>query len=484
MNPELLSSMLLRQTLLFSAALLLMFTLRLLVKRTGGARAAYAAWLVVPLVLASPALPVMDLPLPSSLPSLPFEPLPGGQAALMLPSSTGAGPMTAGPKAMGQTAALLVWIAGAGVLAAGMAQRQRRYRQTLRRDECGQWRAPAGHSAAVLGLWPARLVLPADFEQRFDRDSQRLMLAHEAVHLQRRDNAWNLLAAVLLCLQWFNPLAWWGWRCLRADQELACDEAVIDRSPDPDTRAAYGRALLMAHAGAPQPALASAWGSRHPLVERVAWLARHRAVPGTRRLIVTVFALGIGLGAALMARAAQEPAAGNTASARTPHGLVLHIESQIGQDDWQHHELRLPLPPVTLGNPSGLTVQAMQPGWCLHVNLYAFGDGEVRPTVLAMDETCQRPLGESRAVSPDGSLTQFAAQTAQGALQAQVSARWMSAAEQAAASRSGDNAMPALSAAQRQNLARQRAALASEQQQIAAQDKAWRAAREAQASTR
>lgn len=481
MTPELLLTALLRLTLLSSVALLLMMALRPLLQRAGGARAAYAAWLVVPLVLASPGLPVMELPVTAPLA---FSPPQGEPAAVAEARPTSTTPASAGPIVDGQAAALLGWIAGAVSLAWLMAHRQRRYRQSLRRDAAGQWRAPAGHSAAVVGLWPARLVLPADFEQRFDAESQRLMLAHETVHLRRHDNAWNLLAAGLLCLQWFNPLAWWGWQRLRADQELACDETVLDTSPEPAVRAAYGEALLVAHAGPSHPALASAWASRHPLVQRVAWLAQHRRVPGSQRIAATAVALGVGLGVAVLARAAQEPPARAKAKTQGPQGLVLNIDSQIGTEDWQHSELRVPMPPPSHGTPTGLTLQSMQPGWCLHVGLYAFGDGEVRPTVLAMDETCQRPLGEGRTVTPDGSLTQFAAQTPQGALQAQVSARWMSAAELAAAARQDQGPAPALSAAQRQNLARQRAAWASEQQQLAAQDKAWRAAREAQAGTR
>jgi beta-lactamase regulating signal transducer with metallopeptidase domain len=477
-------SLLLRLTLLMSVALVLLAALRPLLRRAAGARATYAAWLLVPLMLTSPWLPPLALPVPAAVaPALAVSP----SAAQPTPTASATMPMPSGLSV--SDAVLLVWLTGCLGLAALMADRQHLHRQSLWRDGQGQWRSPAGHSPAVVGVWPARLVLPSDFEQRFHADTRRLMLEHEGVHLRRHDNAWNLLAAALLCLQWFNPLAWWGWHRLRGDQELACDETVLDSAPDPARRAAYGEALLMAHAGPAHPALASAWGSRHPLVHRVQWLARHRTRSTGRRVGGAALALGLGLGAALLARAAQEPPPPRAKTvaktvAKTPHGLVLNIESQIGQGDWQHSELRLPLPPAAKGSPTGLSVQAMQPGWCLYVSLYAFGDGDVRPTVLAMDETCQRPLGEGRTLSADGSLSQFAAQTPQGALQAQVSARWMQAAEAAAAAQGDGASAPALSPKQQQDLANRRAEFARAQQQLAAQDKAWRAAREPQPGTR
>ena len=478
MPLDLLLAALLRLTLLASAGLLLMAVLRPLLRRGAGARATYAAWLLVPLMLASPWLPGLTLPVPSPVAS----PLMAPPAALHEVSAPVEAPASSG---RGTTRALLTaWFAGAVALAALMAHRQQGHRRLLQRDALGQWRAPAGHSPAVVGVWPARLVLPLDFEQRFDADTRRLMLAHEAVHLRRHDNAWNLLAAALLCLQWFNPLAWWGWQRLRADQELACDEAVLDTTPSAAPRAAYARALLAAHGGPAHPALASGWASRHPLVQRLRWLTQHRAVSRRRRLSGTLLAMSLGLGAAMLARAAQEPAPRAKAQPGARQGLVFTIDSQVGQESWQHSELRLPLPRPAHGSPTGVTAQSMQPGWCLHVGLYAFGDGEVRPTVLAMDETCQKPLAEGRTLTADGSLAQFATQTAQGALQAQVSARWMPAAEVAAAARGDDDAAPALSAAQRQNLARHRADVARERQALAAQDRAWRTAREAQAGTR
>ncbi len=164
----------------------------------------------------------------------------------------------------------------------------------------------------MLGVWRRRIVLPRDFDSAFDAEERRLMLLHEGVHLRRADNAWNLLATALLVLHWFNPVAWWAWRGLRADQETSCDAAVL-RQESPAALAIYAAALLKVQGVALAPPLATSWQSTHPLVERVRMLqlhrlssARHRA--GLRVAALSIVVAGVG-GYALRAGASTAPEA-------------------------------------------------------------------------------------------------------------------------------------------------------------------------------
>src|SRR5690606_6586736 len=50
-----------------------------------------------------------------------------------------------------------------------------------------------------------------------------LAIQHELAHHKGHDLLANMAAQVLLALHWFNPLAWYGWRAMRRDQEAACD---------------------------------------------------------------------------------------------------------------------------------------------------------------------------------------------------------------------------------------------------------------------
>src|SRR4029434_3212618 len=70
----------------------------------------------------------------------------------------------------------------------------------------------------------------------------------ELVHHRSGDLVVNLFAFVLLCLQWFNPLAWVSHAACRFDQEAACDARVLDKVKA-DDRADYGRAIAKAASG-------------------------------------------------------------------------------------------------------------------------------------------------------------------------------------------------------------------------------------------
>ena len=69
------------------------------------------------------------------------------------------------------------------------------------------------------------------------------MLAHEDVHRRRKDNLWRLLAIGVVCVHWFNPLAWVMLRAFLADLESSCDEVVV-RGYSPADRKAYATTLL------------------------------------------------------------------------------------------------------------------------------------------------------------------------------------------------------------------------------------------------
>lgn len=266
-----------------SVALLLVPALRPMLRRWGGAASQYQAWLLVPALPLARMLPAPGLP---ALMHTQAVPLPWRGAPVV---TTFAPP---GPDHWGLWIGL--WLVGtfAVLLVAGILHR--RFLATLQRRG-RHWRAAPGSSAAWVGLLPPRLALPADFRQRFTRQERRLVLDHERVHAQRGDNLWSLLALLLTALLWFNPLAWWSlWR-FRADQELACDAAVLRRQPG--ALRAYTQALLKAQSWQPFGAFASAY-TTHPLVERISMLPTHSSQRPRPWLIALVVAATSGLACA------------------------------------------------------------------------------------------------------------------------------------------------------------------------------------------
>src|SRR6185312_5688002 len=109
----------------------------------------------------------------------------------------------------------------------------------------------------------SRIVLPADFEQRYSDVEQTLILAHEAMHARRLDGWWCLLGRVVAAGFWLHPLARWALSALRHDQELACDAAVLrDHGAQ---RRSYAQAMLTAQSAAIALAVGCPWSPRHPV---------------------------------------------------------------------------------------------------------------------------------------------------------------------------------------------------------------------------
>ncbi len=223
-----------------SVAMLLVLAVRRPVASLFGAGPAYALWLLPAGRLLMPPLPALGADTPSLLPSFVVIALP--EAGAPLATSIGAGWLSA---------LLAAWLAGAMLFLAWQWLSYRRFLTGVSlasRSLGGHAGLPLVESAAVqgplaLGLLDRRIVVPADFAERYSEGERRLALDHESVHHRRGDIWCNLAALLILALNWFNPIAWFAFRAFREDQELACDAAVT-RAAAPHTREAYARALI------------------------------------------------------------------------------------------------------------------------------------------------------------------------------------------------------------------------------------------------
>lgn len=307
--------LLVHQTLALSLGLLVILVVRGPLIRRFGAAVAYAAWVVLPLLLAAASLPASESARALRAQVMTrIEPLVDAAAPL---------PELVQPTWPWVLAGM--WLVGAVLCTLRMVWLQRRFMSELLRRE-GDWQGPEGSGPALVGLLHPRLVLPADFEQRFDADQRTLVLAHEAVHRARADNHWNALAAALCLLHWFNPLAWLALRRMRVDQELACDAAVMAQHSD--SHAAYARALLLAHSSlVPAASLPwASWQTTHPLVERIAMLKNSQI--STRRRVVG-YALLAGLAVAGVG-VAQVVGAQSTTAAKIELNMDISLREQRG----------------------------------------------------------------------------------------------------------------------------------------------------------
>lgn len=309
---------LIEATLAGSAAILLVLALRWPLRRAFGARAAYALWLLVPLAIVATLLPAATADAVRA-PAVRMLVLPADFAVT-------AAPAQAGIDWRGLLPGL--WLCGA--LACGLLlwRAQTAFRHGLGRllphGEALRAQTVSAGLPATLGLWHPQVVLPADFDTRFEPEQRALVLAHERRHIARRDPWANAVAALLRCLFWFNPLLHFAAARMRHDQELACDADVL--AAHPQQRRSYGDALLNAQLALQVAPLGCHFGFGHPLKERIAMLAH--PVSTNRRWLGSAALACLLLGGGYAAWAAQ-PA---TPVVVPANGIAADIVLRVDED--------------------------------------------------------------------------------------------------------------------------------------------------------
>lgn len=78
-------------------------------------------------------------------------------------------------------------------------------------------------TAFVFGFRKPRIYLPVGLSQR----ERELVMAHERIHLRRRDHWMKMAAWLITVVHWFNPLLWIAFLLMVRDMEMSCDETVL-----------------------------------------------------------------------------------------------------------------------------------------------------------------------------------------------------------------------------------------------------------------
>lgn len=84
-------------------------------------------------------------------------------------------------------------------------------------------------SPTLFGLFKPKLLLPDVALRTLSEAQLRFVFLHELSHVRRYDIAVNWLMSILLALHWFNPILWYAYHRMRADQEVACDALALSR---------------------------------------------------------------------------------------------------------------------------------------------------------------------------------------------------------------------------------------------------------------
>ncbi len=97
-------------------------------------------------------------------------------------------------------------------------------------------------SPMLIGILRPAIVVPGGTIHKLSVPELAMVMGHELAHIRRSDLLWNLVAACVRTVFFFNPLVWLSQRQLNLAQEVAADELTILRQHhDP---ASYGTLLV------------------------------------------------------------------------------------------------------------------------------------------------------------------------------------------------------------------------------------------------
>ena len=225
--------------------------------------------LLLPAVVAIPVLPGSAVAAAVGVDGVVLPPDPTAQgpanpvtSALVEPGPPVAARITDDAKA----GLVIMWLLGTALLLGWTLFRVLRFRHWLLRtsqpapqelrDEVsaigrrlGLVRTPALHTTSArvspMVCWAGgrvRIVVPSFLLRSLDRHELRAMLAHELAHVRRRDHLVRWIEWLACSAFWWNPVAWWARREVRAAEEASCDAlgaAALECAPRD-----YARSLL------------------------------------------------------------------------------------------------------------------------------------------------------------------------------------------------------------------------------------------------
>ena len=231
-----------------------------------------------------------------------------------LPAMTAASPAAPAPWHAGLTVWHLlaaVWAVGVAVLAVravwGYLRLSRRVALACKTPD-GCYSGPCVPAPFTLGLLRPRVYLPAGL----NGPARDAVILHERTHIRRGDPLTKPLFYAVVCLHWFNPLAWLAFREFERDMEAACDEAAVRGQPSA-ARTAYCESILrfaMQGRGVPG-SLAFGQGSAKT---RIVHLLHYRRL-GAGAMVVCAVVIAASMTACMVQPTLQDtPATGETAA--------------------------------------------------------------------------------------------------------------------------------------------------------------------------
>lgn len=320
-----------------SLLMALVLLIRRPVARHFGPRLTYALWLIPVARLFIPSLSMEQVPAAASSANDAVRDVVMGNLIIVEQQAAASTAPSAGD------VLLALWLCGAGALFFVQMARYLRARRAIITDaevveQVGGIKIIASRRVdgpLAFGLIRRFVAVPTDFSARFSTPEQELALAHELAHHRAGDLYANMAGFILLCLQWFSPLAWMSWAAFRLDQEAACDARVLTGRSAED-RHLYGTTLARTASGG-IPAFATALNSPKTIIERLRRMtmkdiSKRRTIAG-KVALATLAVITIPLTATFIPAVAQD---GGADAPATQTRVERQVKRVINMGDGAH----------------------------------------------------------------------------------------------------------------------------------------------------
>ena len=257
--------------------------------------------------------------------------------------------------------AFLIWTLGCGAALTSLAVGSLRFRKLVRdaapvrdlvwkqqtdairrrlrvRSQVRILMSPKVPTPMAGGPWRPVILLPSDAEG-WSPERRAVVLAHEMVHVRRRDALRQVVGRAVVAFYWFHPLSWPAWRAATIAAERSCDEEVLELGTRPSEYARHLFSLASGTTGG-RAVLALPMVQRSQLEKRImSILKRHRPRYSLARTIAAL--AGIGVAGTLIACANPVPRDPDAQPAPRDQAIV------PGEVEAQDREISAPSPEPT-----------------------------------------------------------------------------------------------------------------------------------------
>lgn len=134
----------------------------------------------------------------------------------------------------------------------------------------------------------AFIIVPPNFDYS---EKTHYIFEHEFIHIKHHDSFWKMLACLVRCIHWFNPIVWIMIYFFNLDLEMACDEDVLKKYGH-EFRSHYAKILVDfgKTLSAPLPELFATFLVKKSIKERIVGIMKFSGI-SNKKIVLSIGAV-------------------------------------------------------------------------------------------------------------------------------------------------------------------------------------------------